>query len=97
MDRRRDDAVVLYRAVAVVADRRALGAGAAVAAHVQNPLLPWIGAIYVHNNSGADFVPATTNLNVTGLTTTFDIRAAYAPTSILTASYIGNENGDIIT
>lgn len=72
-------------------------ARAAVAAHVQNPLLPWIGAIYVHNNSGADFVPATTNLNVSGIAATFDIRAAYSPTSILTASKIGNESGVEIT
>jgi hypothetical protein len=72
-------------------------ARAAVRAHNPNPLLPVIGAIYVTNASGADFVPATTNLNVAGLTSTFDIVAAGArfldAGSDLTAAKIGDTSG----
>lgn len=45
-------------------------AQAAVLAHNPNPLLPLIGVIYVENGSGATFVPGTTNLDATGVTTT---------------------------
>ena len=77
-------------------------AQAAVRAHNPNPLLPIVGIIYVNNQSGAAFVPGTTNLNVTGLTVTFSIEASgtqylNAGASDLTAARIGNDQGVVIT
>ena len=46
-------------------------AQAAVRDHSPNPYLPLAGVIYVQNASGAAFVPGTTNLDATGITTTF--------------------------
>lgn len=77
-------------------------ARAAVRAHNANPLLPVVGVIYIQNGSGADFVPATTNLNVAGLTCTFDIVAAGTQflgpgESDLTAAKIGDGSRTAIT
>lgn len=44
-----------------------------------NPLLVELGRIYIENDSGADFTPATTNLDATGITVTFET-AAVVPT-----------------
>lgn len=46
-------------------------AQAAVRDHLPNPYLPLVGVIYVENDSGANFVPGTTNLDATGITATF--------------------------
>ena len=51
-------------------------AQAAVKAHTRNPLLIWIGTMYVDNQSGSNFTPATTNLDAAGIKTTFEIQAA---------------------
>ena len=74
----------------------------AVRAHNANPLLPIVGVIYVQNQSGADFVPATTNLNVAGLTSTFSIVAVgtqyvQGGASDLAAARLGNLAGTVIT
>jgi hypothetical protein len=47
-------------------------AQAAVASHARNPMLPTFGAMYVQNASGAPFVPGTTFLDATDITTTFE-------------------------
>ena len=47
-------------------------AQAAVANHTQNPLLALFGAMYVVNGTVANFVPGTTNLNATDISTTFE-------------------------
>lgn len=77
-------------------------AQAAVRAHNPNPLLPIVGIIYLQNGSGAAFVPGTTNLNVAGLTTTFEIVAAGtgwldSAATDLTAAYIANDQNTVIT
>ncbi len=50
----------------------------AVSAHNRNPLMPVAGVIYIENNSGSDFTPGTTNLDASGITTTFVKTAAGA-------------------
>jgi hypothetical protein len=47
-------------------------AQAAVAGHTANPLLTCIGAMYVVNASSADFIPGTTFLDASGISTTFE-------------------------
>lgn len=79
-----------------------LEAQQAVRAHNANPLLPIAGIIYIQNASGAAFVPGTTNLNVAGLTNTFEIVAAgtkflFGNDDDLTAAKIGNPAGTAIT
>lgn len=73
-------------------------ARAAVRAHNPNPLLPIVGIIYIENESGSDFVPATTNLNVAGLTCTFEVvpvgtNFLFGGASDLTAVKIGDSDG----
>jgi hypothetical protein len=72
----------------------------AVRDHNRNPLLGWIGTMYVQNNSGASFVPGTTNLDAAGITTTFVIRgtpASYMDSAAdLTAAQVARLDGVVI-
>ena len=56
-----------------------------------NPLLVELGRIYIENESGADFVPGTTDLDVTGITVTFEsaaVRASQLAATDLTAATV---------
>lgn len=69
----------------------------AVEDHNVNPLLPVIGVLYVENNSGADFTPGTTALDLTGVTATFEIASSITGTinasTDLTAALVANLEG----
>jgi hypothetical protein len=74
----------------------------AVRAHNANPLMPVVGVIYLQNHSVDVFVPATTNLNVSGITTTFTIVAAgtgyvFSGASDFTAAQMANLAGTVFT
>jgi len=56
-----------------------------------NPLLVELGRIYIANDSGAVFTPATTNLDATGITCTFEttaVRSAFLSLTDMTAATI---------
>lgn len=76
-------------------------AQAGVRDHNRNPYLAHIGTMYVRNNSGAAFVPGTTNLDATGITTTFETTAALGQSSLaagtLTAAQVANLAGTVIS
>jgi len=61
----------------------------AVRNHTRNPLLAWLGSIYIQNNRGSDFTPGTTNLDAAGITTTFDINPASTVSASLLTLGIG--------
>jgi hypothetical protein len=62
-----------------------------------NPLLPLLGAIYIENGTASDFTPGTTELDVAGITATFDIVPGIAASvdafSDLTGSPFGTIDG----
>lgn len=62
----------------------------AVAVHTKNPMLALVGAMYVQNASGGNFVPGTTNLDATDVTTTFE---TFGPTH----SDLYDDAGDEVT